>query len=70
MGECINPIDGIYTTGASERRSRRALIQKQRFFGNGKNHPLTVMATGKYLRVRQVVMKKGKKVTIEHYILQ
>ena len=69
-GECTNPIDGIYSTGASDRQSRRSLLQKTRFFGNGKNTPLTVTPTVKYLRVRQrIINKDGSIKTIEHYVL-
>lgn len=71
LGQCTNPIKEVYTTGASDRKSRRSFLSKVRFFGNGKNIPLTVLYTSKYLRVRQYEKDKdGNKKIIEHYILQ
>lgn len=51
-------------------------MQKQRFHGNGKNYHLTVLKTGKYRRLKQVINcvdHKTKELTgevriIEHYL--
>lgn len=66
-GECTNPIIGFYANPAIGKPK----LKKQRFFGNGKNTPLTVLSTGKYLRSRQrIECKDGTVKFIEHYILK
>lgn len=68
-GVLLNPIKDVYLSQTPNRSYRRK--RKQRFFGNGKNTPLTVYPRAKYLRVRQVEFdKEGKKKTIEHYLLR
>lgn len=71
LGETVNPIDGSYMSMDPNRKARRQYLQKDRFFGNGKNTPLTVLRTGKYLRFRQKITLKGGSIkTILHYIVQ
>lgn len=73
QGICINPVDGIYPTfmPTQNRQGRREVIQKRRFFGNGKNTPLVVGLKFKYKKVIQLaVSKKDNRLhKIEHYIL-
>ncbi len=66
-GIVINPIVGSYTHDSDNRKSRREVKQKNRFFGNGKNAPLSVSKHGKYARRIQVVPNSSKR--IEHYDL-
>ena len=61
-----NPIVGSFLNPFKNRSQRREVKQKNRFFGNGKNLPLTVTKTVKYLRRIQIVGTKK----IEHYTLQ
>lgn len=77
-GVITNPIKHFYPQEFDNRRERRSEITKIPFFGNGKNHPLTVYKTCKYLRMRQTIHcrdKKTKQLTgeirvIEHYVLK
>ena len=62
-GVCTNPITDSLIAEFPNRFQRRAYLNQPRFHGNGKNYPLTVLPTGKYVRYRQFV--DGK--TIEHY---
>ena len=49
----------------SERREK-----PKRFMGCGKNYPLTVLQTGKYLRrIQEIICKDGSVKRIEHYTL-
>lgn len=51
------------------RKQRRLGKQKNRFYGEGRNLPLTVTKTEKYLRSKQVIrLKEGREKTILHYI--
>lgn len=68
-GVLTNPIKGAYINQFPTRKNRR--VSKERFFGNGKNTPLTIFKNSKFLRVRQIIKgNEGKKKTIEHYILK
>jgi hypothetical protein len=51
-------------------RSSGEMYSQARFHGESKNHHLTVSQGSKFRRVRQLVYnkKKGRNVTIEHYI--
>lgn len=65
-----NPIKTGYLHDFENRRERRSLLHKKRFFGNGKNIHLTVIKLSKYLRFRQYLFddETGMVKTIEHYI--
>lgn len=68
-GQLINPIRGAYISEFSNRKQRREILNEPPFFGCSKNVHLSVVKTGKYLRVRQFVTdKNGDKKVIEHYI--
>jgi hypothetical protein len=68
-GQLENPILTHYSQSGPNRKQRRP--RKSRFFGNGKNTPLTLTGPHKYLRVRQITKDKdGKRKVIEQYILQ
>lgn len=63
------PLKQNYLNKFPNRRQRKADEKKKRFFGNGKNHPLTVLHNAKFLRFRQIEKdKEGKVKTIEHYL--
>lgn len=70
-GIVSNPIKEVYTTKGDNRRQRRAVKQKSRFFGNGKQARLVVHKNGRYKKVVQYVMDNDsdKINRIEHYIL-
>lgn len=71
VGKLLNPIKGAYESPFPNRRSRREDTKKNRFYGESKNHHLTVMKTGKYLRHKQVIFcANGERRVIEHYLLQ
>lgn len=63
-GVLKNPIKSAYWSNFENRQQRRKKLQKQRFHGNGKNTPLTVVQTARFLRYRQII--EGKE--IEHYL--
>lgn len=74
-GTLLNPIKTKLLHDLPNRRQRRESLQKHRFFGNGKNIPLTVLNTGKYLRMIQTIVVRDKKTKefvqtkrIEHYV--
>jgi len=74
-GVVTNPIIGSYISEGENRAERRKIKQKQRFYGESKNHHLTVIKTAKYKRVKQKIECKDKKgkltgeiKVIEHYI--
>lgn len=68
-GVLKNPIIGSYLNHFQNRRKRRQ--RPERFYGESKNHHLTVGESSKYLRVRQIERdENGKRKTIEHYLLQ
>jgi hypothetical protein len=63
------PLKQSYLNDFPNRRQRKSEVKKKRFFGNGKNRPLTVLPTGKFLRFRQAEKDKNGNVKfIEHYI--
>lgn len=63
------PLKQDYLNEFPNRRQRKSDARKKRFFGNGKNFPLTVLHNSKFLRLRQIETdKEGKIKTIEHYI--
>lgn len=73
QGELTNPItkNNPFISGASQRTQKRSYMKSERFKGNGKNHPLTVVKTLKYLRHVQVINQKdGTVKRLHHYILQ
>ncbi len=52
------------------RAARRSGKKSQRFYGESKNHHLTVTKDAKYLRFKQHELdKNGNRKVIEHYIL-
>lgn len=58
-----------YVSQLPNRKQRRLPKQKNRFYGEGKNVPLTVTKTDKYLRSKQEIsLKDGSKKIILHYI--
>lgn len=64
-----------YITTDKNRKERRNVLQKQRFYGESKNYHLTIVGTDKYKRFRQEIKMfndKGKIVRkfIGHYILR
>jgi hypothetical protein len=59
FGEIANPIEKSYVGLYPTRKQRREKLQKNRFHGESKNHHLTVLKTGKYRRVRQVIKLKN-----------
>ena len=65
-GEILNPIVGKLESPFDNRRTRRKIKNKVRFFGNKEGVSLSVFGKYKYKRVIQVVKTKR----IEHYILQ
>ena len=68
-GILTNPLIGAYRDKYPNRKQRRQHLQKDNFYGNGKNTPLTVVANMKYKRVKQVIeMHGGLKKTILHYL--
>jgi len=74
-GVITNPIIGSYISEGENRATRRKIKQKQRFYGESKNHHLTVVKSLKYRRVKQLIEckdKKGKYTgeirVIEHYL--
>lgn len=70
FGNVKNPIKTGYFHNDQNRKERRKPLQKNRFFGNGKNFPLTVTPNAKYLRHIQIVSDKKiyKIKKILHYI--
>ena len=75
-GVITNPIIGKYVNEYENRAERKKFKQKQRFYGESKNHHLTVVKSVKYRRVKQIIEckdKKGKLTgeirVIEHYLL-
>lgn len=76
QGLLINPLKENYLHKYPNSNKRKSALRKERFFGNGKNIPLTVYPKGKFLRFRQEIVcvnPKTKKPTgevrfIEHYI--
>ena len=66
-GLLVNPIQGMFVNPYENRRSRRSLtVDKPRFKGNGKNYPIVVTKTGKFIKLWQFVSGK----CIEHYIVK
>ena len=66
-GELTNPINGVYVSSFPNRQARAR--RKERFLNNSKGCNLVVTKTMKYKKVLQEVIKEGKVVKIEHYIL-
>jgi len=58
FGNVKNPIKGGYLHDEPNRFARREPLHKNRFYGNGKNIPLTVLQRGKYLRHIQIAFDK------------
>lgn len=70
-GFLANPIIEGYMSNFPNRKQRRKIKQKNRFYGESKNFHLTT--TGKYAfrRIKQISFDKdGDKKTIFHYIQQ
>ncbi len=68
-GNVTNPITEKIETQFANRKSRREILQGKPLHGCGKNTPLTVLKTAKFLRRRQVITQKdGSLKTIEHYL--
>lgn len=66
-GEVSNPIIGSYSQPFKNREQRRFILQKQPFMGNGKQTPITISGTVKYLRSVQIIPSTKKR--INHYTL-
>lgn len=58
------PLSENYIHGFQNRKQRREYKQKNVFIGNGKQYPLTIVGSHKYLRKVQVV--DGKRIL--HYL--
>jgi len=77
-GIVINPIIGSYVNEFNNRRVRREVINEKRFYGESKNHHLTVVKTMKYNRHKQIIYCRnpktgeytGERRIIEHYLLK
>lgn len=68
-GQVSNPIRDILMSQFPNRKERRQIKQKQRFYGNGKNTHLTVKEAFRFLRLKQFeIDKTGKPKVIEHYL--
>jgi hypothetical protein len=68
-GEVVNHINEAYITNFPNRRERNK--KEPRFYGESKNHHLTIVKTAKFLRHKQIVkLKDGSTKTIHHYLLQ
>ena len=69
QGILINPIQESYLHQFPNRRKRKE--EQPRFYGESKNHHLTIVKTAKFLRHKQIVkLKDGSTKTIHHYLLQ
>ena len=69
QGILINPIQGSYLHQFPNRRKRNE--EQPRFYGESKNHHLTVTGKFKFLRHKQIVkLKDGSTKIIHHYLLQ
>lgn len=72
-GVVTNPIQGSYVTEFPQmnRKARRDGKQKKRFRGNGKNYPLSVLSSSKYVRLIQWAWNRNLERwnRIEHYQL-
>lgn len=70
-GTLTNPIVGIYETKFANRRARHEQFKVKPLYGCGKNFPLTVTPTAKFLRRKQfILMKDGSIKIIIHYDLR
>jgi hypothetical protein len=68
-GTLLNPIIAAYLHPFPNRRKRNE--EQPRFYGESKNHHLTIVKTAKFLRHKQIVkLKDGSTKTIHHYLLQ
>jgi hypothetical protein len=68
-GKVINPVIGAYIHEYDNRKKRRIVMQKARFYGESKNVHLTIIKGARFLRLKQIEFdKKGFRKTIEHYI--
>lgn len=66
-GNLTNPITTGYIHDWPNRQERR--LHKNRFFGNGKNFPLTITKASKHLRsVQHEYDKEGEHKIIYHYL--
>ena len=69
-GEVINPIKKNYLSPEPNRRARRAHKNQAPFYGESKNYHLSVLASVKYRRLKQIEKdKNGNRKVIEHYLL-
>ena len=74
-GNLTNPIEKSFVPMYPNREERRQNLQKSRFHGESGNVHLTVLPTGAYKRVRQLIKLASKKLhaqktkTIDHYRL-
>ena len=74
--QLINPIKGVYQHQFDNRSTRRKDMQKDKFYGESKNHHLSVTDTAKYKRHKQTIMCKDQETgiptgeirVIEHYL--
>lgn len=70
-GTLLNPITGKLTNNFPNRKQRRQIKQKNRFYGESKNVHLTCEGKYAFLRVKQhETDKEGSKKTIIHYLVQ
>lgn len=66
-GNIINPITDRYVSVLPNRAERRK--KEGRFYGNGKNHHLSVTAMQKFRRIMQTITLKDKSTkVIYHYL--
>ena len=70
-GTLLNPIKGSLVSNFPNRKQRRQIKQKNRFYGESKNFHLTCDGEYAFLRHKQLENdKEGNKKTILHYIVR
>lgn len=70
-GNVSNPIVGSYPSLAPNRKQRRAIKQKNRFYGESKNYHLTCDGINSYARIKQYsINKEGNKKVVLHYLVR
>ncbi len=70
-GLLANPIKGNYLHNSPNRRQRRQIKQKNRFYGESKNYHLTCDGINSYARIKQYsINKEGNKKVVLHYLVR
>ena len=67
-GIITNPIKETYLHSGPNRKTRRKVLQKNRWMGNHKGTQLSVYKTHKYHKTIQNIMVGDNIKTIQHYI--